>query len=133
MFTRLTTRIAAWAQAHLEVIREARPARPDGMTGRRAEIWSPLLQVAHVAGEEWAKRIRESFKELAIGSRSEDASTGHRLLVALHEVFGEAEAMHTTEILDALNHIEESPWGTWERRPGHQGRPAREAHREVPN
>jgi hypothetical protein len=109
----LNARVAAWAAAQLDAIRRVEPERPAGMTGRLAECWVPLAKVARVAGGAWPERLLAAFAALTVGSRADNATTEHRLLVDLHEVFGDDVELHTTTILARLNALEDSPWGSW--------------------
>jgi hypothetical protein len=62
------------------------------------------------AGGDWPKRAREACTELAGAAETGEASLGVRLYTDLAEVFGDAESLPTTEILDRLRELEESPW-----------------------
>jgi hypothetical protein len=110
----LRDRLAAWAAAVGPEVGEAWPELPEGVTDRRAEAWEPLIAIADAAGGDWPRRAREaavsfvSDVSLFIGV---SASLGIRLLADLRSVFGERDAMLTTEILEALVGLEEAPWG----------------------
>jgi hypothetical protein len=109
----LRDRLAAWGAAIGPAAGVAWPALPDGVTDRKAEVWEPLIALADAAGGDWPARARAAAVSfvtdvsLAIGV---SASLGIRLLADLRQVFEGRETMATTEILDALVKLEESPW-----------------------
>ena len=41
-------------------LRDADPTMPDGVHGRAADNWRPLLAIADLAGAEWPERARRS-------------------------------------------------------------------------
>jgi hypothetical protein len=49
----------------------------------------------------------------AEAQQEEDTSASVRLLADLREVFGAAEALYTTTILEALHKLEDAPWPDW--------------------
>jgi Protein of unknown function (DUF3631)/Domain of unknown function (DUF3854) len=112
-FARLRGRLRAWAKAHGNEIRLAQPERPSWMKGRFAEIWVPLMRVAEVAGGPWPRRIREAANELSGKHRAEDDSWNVALLRAARGVFGDRDRIHSADLIDRLNAIEDAPWATW--------------------
>lgn len=112
--------IAAWCAAHLEKLRKARPAIPDAMTDRQADVCEPLLAIADAAGSEWPERARAALVTLCVGAQAEDGSAGVRLLRDIQGVFSNkaVNEMSSTALCDALALIETSPWAGW-----HKGRP----------
>jgi putative DNA primase/helicase len=47
-----------WAMDAAPSLRDARPVLPDSSNDRLADNWEPLLAIAEMAGEEWARRAR---------------------------------------------------------------------------
>lgn len=95
----------------------ARPAMPAGLADRAADVWEPLLAIADLMGDEWSKRARVSAVSLVTDAMGASPSLGVRLLTDLRTVFGEAEQLATTEILDRLNALEDSPWSDLKGKP----------------
>jgi SAM-dependent methyltransferase len=91
------------------------------MKGRLAEIWVPLMKVAHVAGGPWPRRIREAANELSGKRRPGDESLNVVLLRAARDVFGTRDEIWTADLISGLNAIEDAPWRTWN--PGKDGEP----------
>lgn len=104
--------LLAWAADHEEELARARPDLPEQLDDRSAEGWEPLLAIADLAGGSWPARAREASVLLAGDFSEEEESRGVRLLADLRTVFG-AEPMATADLLDALNALEESAWGSW--------------------
>jgi hypothetical protein len=112
-FAQLRGRLRAWAKEHEDEIRSACPERPPWMKGRAAEIWLPLLRIAEVAGGPWPRRIREAAEELSGKGGSSDESWGVALLRAARDVFGDRDRIHSADLIDGLNAIEDAPWASW--------------------
>jgi hypothetical protein len=105
---RLGARIAEWSQTALSFIGD--PEIPDGVEDRAADLWEPLLAVAGLAGEFWTARAEQAARAFVAVGKDETSSTGVQLLRDLREIFGEAESLHTNEILEKLVEIPESKW-----------------------
>jgi hypothetical protein len=113
-FAALRARLRAWCDAHADEIRTAKPDRPAWMRGRLAEIWVPLMKVAHVAGGPWPRRIREAAEELGAKRRPDDYdSSSVALLRATRDVFGDRDRIHTHDVIDGLNEVEDAAWAKW--------------------
>lgn len=110
----LRDRLTGWIRGRLDDLANAEPEMP--VEDRAADNWEPLVSVADLAGGSWPARARTACRVLT-GEAEEDTSVGVRLLADLREVFGDAEAMHGTDILDALCKIDEAPWADWYGRP----------------
>jgi len=113
----LRERIAAWAASVFDTVRDARPAFPDGVADRDADVWEALLAVADAAGGEWPKRARDAAEAMVAASKNSTPSLGVRLLGDLRQVFGSADRMTTDAILRALHSMEEAPWPDLRRKP----------------
>jgi hypothetical protein len=82
---------------------------------RAADTWEPLIAIADLAGGDWPTRARTAAATMAAAEaqQEEDTSASVRLLADLREVFGAAEALYTTTILEALHKLEDAPWPDW--------------------
>jgi hypothetical protein len=94
-------------------LEQARPAMPDGVEDRAADVWEPLLAIADAAGGAWPSRARVSAVTLVTDAKESTPSLGVRLLHDLRQVFDEQDAiaLSTEIILRELCLIEEAPWG----------------------
>lgn len=106
--TRLRTMLATFARA---IPDETWPELPDGITDRNADVWEALIAVADAAGGDWPARARVSAVTFVTGTALDRQTLGVKLLEDLRTVFGESDHLMTVTILEALNAMEESPWG----------------------
>jgi Protein of unknown function (DUF3631) len=102
--------LAALAKLH-------RPAMPEGVTDRAADVWEPLLAIADLAGEPWPERARVAAVTLVTDAMVASPSLGIRLLSDLRTVFGERETMATVDIIGLLTTLDEAPWGDLKGKP----------------
>lgn len=126
--------IEAWVDEHAdeldayrishepELLRDLRPLRE-----RMVEAWESLLAIAMVAGHGWAERAKRAALELS-GAKDREETRGAHLLRDLRRLFGDREFVETATLLDGLNNLPESPWGSWN---GDKGLKARNLAREL--
>jgi len=107
----LRDRLATWIAQHLGELTAARPAMPDSVTDRAADVWESLLAVADVAGGTWPERARVSAVTHVTDARVASPSLGILLLTDIRTVFRDRDSMATVDLLANLSKLEESPWG----------------------
>lgn len=107
----LRERLATWTAEVGPDVGEAWPDLPPGVVDRDAEVWEPLLAVADAAGGHWPDTARTACVELLKVASDREVSLGVRLLGDLRAVFADADALATSDILEALNDLDEAPWG----------------------
>lgn len=100
-----------WLVPRLGRLEDARPAMPDGVADRDADVWESLLAVADEAGGDWPEKARAAATALVAESKQTTPSLGIRLLTDLKTIFKDHAAMFTHDIVRALCALEESPWG----------------------
>jgi putative DNA primase/helicase len=112
----LRRQAARWSADHLDVLRDYRPAIPEGLNDREADNWEPLLAIADLAGGEWPEKAREAARVLSDAAEGTEEITV-TLLRDLAAIFAEIADgfMPTQDILDELNGLDERPWSTWRR------------------
>jgi hypothetical protein len=112
---RLRDRLADWLQPQIEHLYSATPLLAEELDDRAADSWEPLLAIADLVGGEWPARARQAALSLSTGEEREDDSLTARLLRDIHVVFRESGEgrLRTSELLERLQRIEESPWGDW--------------------
>jgi hypothetical protein len=76
---------------------------------RAMDCWEPLLQVAEVAGGDWPDRARIAAISLSSG-RLEDDDLGILLLRDVREVLAAEQSITSSELVQKLQKLEESPW-----------------------
>jgi hypothetical protein len=113
----LRGRLGGWAREHLRELHQATPQMP--LEDRAADTWEPLVAIADLASGDWPKRARAAAEVMtaAEAQQEEDTSAGVRLLGDLRAVFGDADALYTTTVLDRLHKLEDAPWADWYGRP----------------
>ena len=108
----LRDHLNGWARQQLRELQHATPTMP--LEDRAADTWEPLVAIADLAGGDWPARARTAAAMTAAeAQQEEDTSASVRLLADLREVFGAAEALYTTSILEALHKLEDAPWPDW--------------------
>lgn len=110
-------RAEAWAEAHLEELREARPTVPDFLSDRAADCCEPLIAIADLAGGPWQSLLLASLKELYGTRDAAEDTVGIRLLADARDVLGDQDRIPTSDLLAGLHTIEEAPWGDWYGKP----------------
>jgi uncharacterized protein DUF3631 len=108
----LHDRLAVWAEANIERLRDASPDIPEGLDDRAADGWEPLLAIADLAGGTWADRARRAAMALNAAQHDEHVSRGARLLADIKQVFDmTTEDRITSEALSrALYERTDGPW-----------------------
>lgn len=112
-------RLAAWASAAIDTLRDARPEIPGALDDRAADAWESLLGIADLAGGDWPQRARAAAIALSTGENREDPSLGVKLLDDIRTTFATrgVDRMLSRDLVAALVAIEESPWGDIRGRP----------------
>jgi hypothetical protein len=113
----LRDRLAAWCDLVRATLVGTWPEMPASIADRDADKWEPLLAVADAAGGGWQTRARVAAVALVADAKAATPSLGVRLLEDLRQVFGNADALRTDDILKALCALDEAPWGDLRGRP----------------
>ncbi len=110
----LQRKASRWAADALADLRGYEPELPPELYGRAADNWRALLSIADKAGGEWPDRARTAAVTLS-AARSEQTA-GVLLLEDLRRLFSErGDRLSTSEILEALNGMDDRPWPEWSR------------------
>jgi uncharacterized protein DUF3631 len=107
--------LAQWAdhEPTIEQLAAARPALPDELSDRAADVWEPLLAIAGMAGGEWPSRALTAARALSGSAEPDEDTIGVRLLADCRAAFGDEDWVSTHDLLDHLHGLEEAPWGEW--------------------
>jgi hypothetical protein len=107
------------AQFHLAHLAEARPPLPDELDDRAQDVWEPLLAIADLAADDWPARARRAAIALSTGEDRQDDSVTAKLIRDIDTAFRESgeERLRTSDLIEHLSRIEESPWGDWYGKP----------------
>lgn len=106
-------KLASWAtSATAAGIGDKWPEMPPGIADRAADVWECLFIIADAAGGDWPDRARDAAVALVADSREGKAvSLGIRLLADIRQAWDGTDGMHTDVLLNALNNMDEAPWG----------------------
>ncbi|MGO9385761.1 MAG: DUF3631 domain-containing protein [Mycobacterium sp.] len=109
----LYARLLGWSTS-AQPLENGWPTMPDSVTDRDADVWESLLAVADLAGGDWPHVARVAAVTLVTASSARKPSVGVLLLRDIRTVFSGSslDKMLTTDILAALNKMDESPWAT---------------------
>jgi hypothetical protein len=110
-------RLEAWAkrEERIKMLNSARPAIPDELSDRQADISEPLLAIADAAGGDWPQRARKALVELCQSDAPEESVTV-KLLSGIRSVFETAgtDRLPTKDLLEQLIEQEtDGPWAIW--------------------
>jgi hypothetical protein len=100
--------LAGWAGSISQI---EFPEMPHGIADRDADVWEALVAVADLARGDWPARARAASVALVAASKAKSPSLGLRLLADARAAFGVADQMPTAILLEALNAMEDAPWG----------------------
>jgi hypothetical protein len=109
----LRQRLAGWAEISSDGLRDARPELPDELNDRAQDGWEPLLAIADAAGGAWSTMARAAA--VSLHGEHDDADRGAAILHDIASVFDavDTDRLSSAALVDALNALEESPWGGW--------------------
>ena len=127
----LRAALARWAAEHMEELYDADPALPDQLDDRAAEAWEPLLAIADLAGGEAGELARQAALRLSGERDDSDDSHGVLAIAAIRAILGDGDALHTGQIVTALNDNEQLPFGDYRKGDGLNERGAGEAAQAV--
>jgi Protein of unknown function (DUF3631) len=99
----------------MAALKASDPELPATLFSRVADNWRPLIAIADLIGGEWphrARRIAERFAAI-----TGDDTTSILLLNDLRSIFEDtgADALHSEDIIDRLEKMENRPWAEWSR------------------
>ncbi len=103
----------AWATAHLDELRAARPEIPAALNDRAADGWEPLLAIADQAGGDWPSRAREAAVALHGDLVTTTETVGVQLLAAIRAALDGRDRISTEELVRALAEAEDLPLPGW--------------------
>ena len=106
----IKTMIESWCAAQGPALATVQPKFPDGIADRDADCWEAMLAIADAAGEAWPQRARSAAVALVARGADRTRTAGVQLLADLREVFGGADKVATSAILDRLHNLPKSAW-----------------------
>ncbi|MCK1653057.1 DUF3631 domain-containing protein [Bradyrhizobium sp. 149] len=127
----LRSKLAEWAKAVSDKSKEIEPIMPDELNDREQDKFEPLFVVGILADQSkpvtdvtadtdvtaipgWLDKIRNAALALSNEDRETETENNSTILLRdAYKIFGEALDIKTSELLDGLHRIEESPWSTY--------------------
>lgn len=112
----IKSRLARWADDHIDALKEARPALPQMINDRSQDNWEGLLAIASLVGDDWFKRATNAAVTLS-GVVKDEPSINEQLLADIQIIFEKrkCERILTSVLLEELCSDDEAPWQTWNR------------------
>ena len=112
----LSRKINRFAQDNMEAFGEFQrnAPRPDWLNDRACDNWSSLFTVAELAGGTWPQKALDAAKALSIAAADGDRT--EQLIQDIRQVFTDEqwpEVIKSGDLIQALNGIESSPWGDY--------------------
>lgn len=86
------------------------PELPPGVEDRPAEIWSPLVAIADMAGAQWGTYAREACAYFVTKPGMEERPKGVQLLEDIRTVMDGREFISSRDLCDGLNCLEDGQW-----------------------
>lgn len=116
LFKTLTAKLARLAQDYSEKVQQAKPALPETLNDRAQDNWEPLLAIADLAGDVWAKLGRNIAIKIS-GGNEPLQSVGVELLADIQEIFETKyiDRITSSELIRLLCTDDEKPWATYNR------------------
>ncbi|MBB5958408.1 hypothetical protein FHS29_005016 [Saccharothrix tamanrassetensis] len=107
--------LISWLDSIGEDFATCEPDMPPGIRDRAAEAWECLLVIADHAGDHWPGTARNACTDFVRQGRNTPLSDGTRLLTDLRDLYRACgtDRMHTSDILNHLNNLDDSPWGEY--------------------
>ncbi|SRR5579885_2357059 len=116
LFQRMASKLARFAYDYSHIVRVAKSMLPDCLNDRAQDNWEPLLAIAEVASDEWAKSARAAAIKISGGvERSQSLSI--ELLADIEEIIEtkQTDRISTADLIAGLCSDVEKPWATYNR------------------
>lgn len=113
----LSRSIGYWARKNLSEMSFCFPDMPEGVKGRNADLFEPMIIVGEFIGPEWHKKAIEATKTVVLSGSPSDSrplSPMQQLLGDLSKVFSDdSPVLPTATILERLGAMPGSKWGKY--------------------
>lgn len=116
-FVPLCRKAARWAADNADVLRGMDPDIPNELHDRAQDNARALIAIADTIGGVWPERLRSALVAMAALSDDDPKSAGVLLLRDIAEIVERWHGGHitSTDLVDELCKLEESPWAEWRR------------------
>ena len=109
----LRNQVVVWVLSNVEQLTAARPKMPEQLSDRMQEGCECLVAIADSMG--CGESARRALVSLLTSERLDSTESNRlRLLADIRIVFQRSSSkIFTTDLLESLAHLDESPWGSW--------------------
>jgi hypothetical protein len=103
--------LVQWASVAADNVGRIWPILPAEVADRNADVWEPLIAVAEVLSDGWARRAALAAVEMTKVSTTSPVSLGVRLLADIRDVWPRTvEAIGSENLIRLLIEVPEAPW-----------------------
>lgn len=111
--------LSRWIEESGDDVRAAYERLPDlgFLSDRDADLWMPLFAVCSIAARERLPDLKRSATELSGAKQADDAedSVSLKLLADIRAIWPDGEDhLATTDLIERLRNLDESPWSEYE-------------------
>ncbi len=99
-----------WCKDNFDDLKKVKP-KANLSSDRAMDNWHPLLAIAELIGGDAPKKAKSAMLTIEGGADS-DSDEGSLLLKDVRDIFNDSdvEKMHSDELVEELNRLEERPW-----------------------
>lgn len=110
----LSSKLCRFSDDSLNKTLETNPAPPEGLNNRTLDNWEPLITIAQLLGDNWLASAYQAAMQIESQQGSLDLTT--ELLRDIKKAFeiADAEKISTSQLLDILHCMEETPWNHYD-------------------
>src|ERR1051325_11898347 len=106
----LRERCAQFVKENATAIATARPAIPDRLNDRAADIWEPLLALADIAGGDWPAKARRAAEGLTASTHGRSPIGALLFDIYYGLLKQKSERIFSRDLVDWLNGFTDRPW-----------------------
>jgi hypothetical protein len=112
-FEMLRRKAARWAADNFDHLADPDPAMPEALNDRAADNWRPLLAIAELAGDTWARRAWDAA--CLLSGEGHDTAANVQILADIYRALGNVDVILSAELVTKLTADPERPWAEWNR------------------
>lgn len=113
-FDSMNRNLSMWGKHHMLKLVMAEPEMPTGIENRDIDLWTPLLSIAELAGEEIAERGRNAILQYvaSVAPANAELNETDRMIVAMANIFHNHNAtqLSTATIVESLFELDNGVW-----------------------
>jgi putative DNA primase/helicase len=106
----LREQFTRFVEQNANAIATARPAIPESLNDRAADIWEPLLALADIAGGDWPAKARRAAEGLTASAQGRSPIGALLFDIYAGIARKESERIFSRDLVDWLNGFTDRPW-----------------------